>query len=260
MATPPGLMSLLDLRTAARQRSDTENDPHISDSELTGYLNQSAFELYDLLVQAYGDNYFLVYPDYVFQTDGASDVFAFPDGTNAYLLNDGVTVAPAVYKPLGVDVSTAHGEPGTWITLHPFNNAERNAYALAGAVPFVGILDLRYNFRGNNLWFTPVPAAGQYLRLLYVPRMAPLAQDTDLLDGVSGWTEYVIVDAAIKCLLKQESDASALMAQKAGLKQRIDAMKVNRNAGQPKTSQRTRRNPWGYDAPWMGGRGPFGIY
>lgn len=259
MANPPGTMSLKDLRDAARQRSDTENDPHIQDPELTGYVNQSAFELYDLLVQAYGDNYFLVYPDFVFVTDGAKDTFPFPDGSNDYLLADGSTVAPAVYKPIGVDISTAQGQPGTWVRVDPFNNNERNQFAVQGQVPFVGASSLRYNFRGNNLWFNMVPQGGQSLRLLYIPRMTELVADTDLLDGVSGWTEYVIVDAAIKCLQKQESDVSGLMAQKAALQKRIDAMKVNRNAGQAKTSQRTRRNPWGYDMPWGPGRGPFGT-
>jgi hypothetical protein len=259
MATP-GAMALADLRTAARQRSDTENDPHISDSELTTYLNQSAFELYDLIVDAYGDNYFLVNPDYVFVTDGVHDVYPFPDGSATYLLNDGVTTAPAVYKPLGVDLSTAQGQPGTWLTLYPFNNAERNSFGVPGQVPYVGMIDLRYNFRGNNLWFVPLPAGNQTARMLYVPRMSPLVNDTDLLDGVSGWTEYVIVDAAIKCMQKQETDPSDLRLEKAALRQRIDAMKLKRNAGHPHTVQRTRRNQFGYDFPWQGGRGPFGQF
>lgn len=363
----PGAMRLSDLRAAARQASDTEADPHISDVELNLKLSQSAFELYDLLVAAYGDNYFLVYPDYVFTTDGSHDVFPFPDGSPTYKLNDGVTIAPAVYKPLGLDLSTAQGQLGTWITLRPFMNAERNNYAIAGQAPFLGAYDLRYNFRGNNLWFNQVPAGGQTLRILYVPRMTPLsdvgtvtlsgvvagdaltingttwtaatnflvgASDsatatnlaaainasalagitayagpqsvssisglsglggnqvaialsgatvawsssgprlalsvpmqapglsvwTDILDGLSGWTDYVIVDAAIRCLGKQESDNTDLKQQKADLKARINSMKVNRNAGHPKLSQRVRRNQWAYDYPWQGGRGPFGLY
>jgi hypothetical protein len=52
-----------------------------------------------------------------------------------------------------------------------------------------------------------------------------------VLDGISGWTEYVIVDAAIKCLVKEETDPSALMATKAGLIKRIEEAAGNRDVG-----------------------------
>ncbi len=72
--------------------------------------------------------------------------------------------------------------------------------------------------------------------------MQQLLKDTDILDGVSGWTEYVIVDAAIKALEKEESDTSALQIRKQMLKQRIEESAMNRDAGQPDTISATRRN------------------
>lgn len=67
-------------------------------------------------------------------------------------------------------------------------------------------------------------------------------------DGVNGWEEYIVVDAAMKCLQKEESDVSVLMAEKSALKQRIEAMASNRDAGKPEriTDVNAQNFPWGY--------------
>lgn len=56
--------------------------------------------------------------------------------------------------------------------------------------------------------------------------------DGKLVDGISGWEEFVIVDAAIKAQGKQENDASMLIARRDALKVRIEAMAEARDAGQ----------------------------
>ena len=57
------------------------------------------------------------------------------------------------------------------------------------------------------------------------------------IDGetYNGWEEYVTIDAAIKCLQKEESDVSMLMAQKQAIKNRIHNMAANRDAGDPES-------------------------
>jgi hypothetical protein len=81
----------------------------------------------------------------------------------------------------------------------------------------------------------PLPQANQTIRVWYVPEMTTLAVDADEVKGVSGWTEYIIIDAAIKCMQKEESDVSVLMAQKAAMLKRIDGAAANRDAGEPQT-------------------------
>lgn len=56
--------------------------------------------------------------------------------------------------------------------------------------------------------------------------------DSTLLEGIAGWEEYVILDMAIKCQIKQEFDATGFAAQKLEMKQRIEAMAEGRDAGQ----------------------------
>ena len=48
-------MTLTQLIAAVRQRADFVNSQFVTDAELTSYINQSYFELYDLLIQKYGD-------------------------------------------------------------------------------------------------------------------------------------------------------------------------------------------------------------
>jgi hypothetical protein len=234
-------MTLLELRTAVRQRADQVNSTFVSDAELTSYVQQSAFELYDVMVQKYGDAYFVKAPPATITTDGTNEVFALPTD---------------LYKLLGVDLQT-NGAPNGWLTLRPFNMAERNRNWRPNAAPIVGFTSLRYRLHGTNLWLTPLPASGQTLRIWYVPRLATFTGDTDTLDGISGWTEYVIVDAAIKCMVKEESDPSALFAQKAALLKRIEEAAGNRDEGAPPTVSDVNGpdSASGYGWPGYGGFG-----
>lgn len=56
----------------------------------------------------------------------------------------------------------------------------------------------------------------------------------DSLDGRNGWEEWVVVDAAIKLLAKEESDTSQLEREAARLWARIMAALQNRDSGQGK--------------------------
>jgi hypothetical protein len=219
-------MTLEQLRLATRQRADMENqsgqydDSFITDTELNSYINQSYFELYDVLVASYGENY-NVAPPYEFVTNGTDQFFDLPED---------------FYKLLGVDVQvTSSVANNAWWTLKPFNFAERNKYAVPNTQLYFGITNLRYRIQGDQLWMNPLPQINQTIRLFYVPKMVTLVADDDEVQGVSGWTEYIIIDAAIKCLQKEESDVSVLMNQKEAMLKRIEAMSENRDAGMPST-------------------------
>lgn len=229
-----------------------ENTTFVSDSELNSYINQSYFELYDLLVDTYEDYY--VSTPLVIPTDGTTYQYPLPDGT----LYSG---APAFYKLLGVDLGLANNTTA-WVTLKKFDFISRNRYVYPQInSTYLGVFNLRYRLVGGTLMFIPTPSAGQYVRLWYIPRLTTLSADGDLADGISGWTEYIIVDAAIKCLQKEESDITVLAAQKGALLKRIEAAAMNRDAGQPDTisDTRSRAESWGAYGP-AGGDGSYGGY
>lgn len=253
-ATPTltGELSLGQIRLAAQQRADMVNSQFIQTPEWNSYINQSYFELYDILTTAFED-YYMAEP-LVFQTDGTSTLYDLPNGVN-------YSGARPFYKLLGVDYGVA-GNTNAWVSLSKFNFIGRNRYIYPQLTSTaLGPFNLQYRVLGSQLMFIPTATAAQYIRLWYIPRMEQLLQDTDVVDGVSGWTEYIIVDAAIKAMQKEESDCTILMAQKQALLDRIQSTASNRDAGQPDTISdvRSYSERWGgYGSP--NGDGSFGGF
>jgi len=249
--TPTAEMSLGQVRLLAQQRADRVNSQFVTLPEWNSYINQSYFELYDLLVTLYED-YYLAEP-VIFTTDG-NNTYDLPNGVNY----DG---AAPFYKLLGVDCGLGQST-NAWVTLKKFDFIQRNRYVYPNiGASLLGVFNMRYRVMGDKLHFIPTPSANQFIRLWYIPRVTQLLKDTDIMDGVSGWTEYVVVDAAIKALQKEESDVSVLMAQKQMLKQRIEETAMNRDAGAPDTISDTRRfgdTSGNYGGP--GFDGSFGGY
>lgn len=240
--------TLSQLITEVRQRADMVNTQFVTDAELTSYINNSYYELYDLLIGSYGEDYFVAAP-LEFQTDGTTYLFPLPNGVN-------YSAAPALYKFLGLDLSLGNTDD-SWVTIRNFKFAERNRYAVPNFQSFYGVTNLRYRLEGSNLFLTPVPQGGQTLRLWYIPQLVPLSAPSDTMTPISGWDEYVIVDAAMKAKDKQESDVSVLLNQKLMLKQRIESMSQNRDAGFPERVGDTQYN----DFWWPNGSGaPNGAF
>lgn len=235
-------LSLGQLRLMAQQRADRVNSNFVTVPEWNTYINQSMFELYDILVTAYED-YYIATP-VQFTTDGSTYIYPLPNGTN-------YSAAPAFYKLVGVDLGLNTG-PNAWVTVNKFNFIDRNKYFYPNTASTIyGVFNMQYRPIGSNIEFIPTPSANQPIRLWYVPRLLQLLKDTDITSaGISGWLEYVIVDAAIKALQKEESDVSVLMAQKVALKDRIEAAAQNRDAGMPDTISDVRGTNY-----WGGGRG-----
>lgn len=229
-----GHATLAEIRTQAKQRADMVNSQFVTDAEWLAYINGSAAELYDLLIQKYGDNYEDATP-YTFTADGVLDRFPLPNGIGA---------EPAFYKLLGVDMQ-ATGTTTGWMTLRPFTLSERNRVGILGVTAGARGVVPRYRLSGDDLWLNPKPVSGQVFRIFYAKRFLPLEDDEDELDGVSGWEELVIVDAARKALLKEESDTSGLEREKLALLARIEAAAENRDPGSAATVADVRPRGFG---------------
>ncbi len=232
---PTGKMSLGQIRLLAQQRADRVNSNFVTLPEWNTYINQSILELYDLLVTQYED-YYLAAP-FQFQTAGSQAQYDLPAD---------------FYKLSGIDLGLTQGNNAK-ITVKKFDFIERNRFVFPNVTAgYLGVFNLRYRVMGDKLFFIPTPSAGQFITVWYVPRLPWLLADTDLLDGVSGWTEYVVIDAAIKALKKEESDTTELTNEKMAMIKRIEDSAMNRDIGQPDTISPTRRmsgagngNSWG---------------
>lgn len=257
--TTQGEMTLGQIRLASKQRADRVNSQFVTTQEWNSYINQSLYELYDLLITCYGDDYYVA-PSAKFYTSGATQNYPLPNGVLTFKDdNNNDFVAAPIYKLLGVDLGVNTAANG-YVTVRRFNFIDRNRYFYPNTASTIyGVFNMQYILLGDKIQFIPIPSANQPIRLWYIPRMNQLLKDTDTTsEGVSGWLEYVIIDAAIKALQKEESDVSVLMAQKEAMKRRIEAAASNRDAGQGDTISDTRATSfggqmWGPNGAFKGG-------
>ena len=251
----PGQINLGYLRYQAQLQADKLNSQFLTTDEWNFNIQQSAFELYDILVTKYGDDFFLA-PPYVFSTTGAPS-YPLPDGSSNFI-NSLSQTAPRVYKLIGVDCGVSTGNQA-FVTLPRYNFIDRNKFVYPQLqANALGVFNLSYRQMDNNLMFIPRPAGGQSIQVWYVPTMTQMLQDTDMLPfSISGWSEYVIVDAAMKALIKEESfeQAAGMAARKAALMERIETTAANRDIGQPNTVSDTRANTGFGSSGGFGGSG-----
>ena len=206
--------TLATLRTRAKDRADMKNSTFVTDAEWGRYISASYTELYDKLVKADPDRF---YKEQSLSGDGTTKDFA---------------AASDYYGTIGVDYQ-ASATDGVWFALTRIAGDERNFYPQASSgIPQV------YQFIYNTaapttpmIRISPVPENGAVMRHCYIVAPADLSSDGDIVDGISGWEEYIIVCAAIKALAKEESSTVPLERELARLDARIDEMIENRSAG-----------------------------
>jgi hypothetical protein len=100
--------TLAEIRLLAQRRADMENSDFVTDSEWLTYINGSLAELYDVILQKFGADYYVAEP-HEFVTTSA-ERYALPED---------------FYKLLAVDVADS-GAPSGYATALPFNFSERN--------------------------------------------------------------------------------------------------------------------------------------
>lgn len=244
----PGQINLGYLRYQTRLRADKLMSQFLTDDEWNFNINQAVYALYDILVTKYGDKYFQAPPLVI--PIPASGVMPIPDGAL-------YSAAPAMYKLSGVDVGVSSNQ---WFTISPFNWIDRNKYStlqLAGTIQ--SVYGLQYCWNGNNIYYIPLPNGGQFAQLWYVPIMKQLLQDIDMLPfSISGWSEYVILEAAVIALIKEESleQATAMEAKRDAIMQRIETTAANRDIGTANTVSNSRNRS---GDPNFGSMGGFGY-
>lgn len=212
-------ISLSTLRTNVRQRADMVSSLFVTDAELNGYIQASYKELYDILVDAV--------EDYNLSTS----TLTISSGSTFPLPTD-------FYKLRGIDDLQDTSNPRT---VRKFMLSERNDYLLIDRVALATeFSDVVYRLTGSTVQILPVDSAKRTYKIWYVPLPTVPAADGDTIDAINGFDEYVTVDAAIKCKLKEESNVTDLTRAKAALYERITRMKSNRDENLPDKVSRVR--------------------
>lgn len=206
--------TLAQLRTRARERSDQENSTFVSSSELLSYINASYQELYDILVGKFEDYY----------TIKTTVVIASGSST--------IPLPSDFYKLRGIDFKL---DTNTFVSVGKFNFIERNVLNRSIIRRGAGFRETQYRVIGNSIQIEPEDSADGVYRLWYTPLPTLLSAETDTIDGIQGWEEYVIIDVAIKMMAKEESSTTHLEREKAAMLKRIESMAANRDSGQPES-------------------------
>jgi len=257
---PAAEMSLFQIREMAQQRADRVDSNFVTLPEWNNYINQAAYELYDLLITI-DEEYFIADP-IQFQSVPNQSVYPLPDGQRVYTNgNTGDTnyVAPPFYKFKGQDLGL-NTASNAFVTVNKFTFMDRNRYVFPNtASTLYGVFNLQYRLQGiDKVKFIPTPSSGQNLQMWYIPRLPQLVADTDLTNiGISGWLQYVIVRAAKYALDKEESNTDKLDSELIFLKQRIEETSANRDTAQPDRITDVRQN-WSWGNQGGGWNGPVG--
>lgn len=237
----PGQTTVGNLILECQQRTDRVSSDNITTQEWISMIDKSHKELFDLIVEAYGSDYKVAVP-YTWTTAQDQQLYPLPQD---------------FYKLLGLEMALNSADSNSWVSLNQFEFSQRNLYSRPSQYTLSGVTNLRYRLNGDQLFIVPPPQQGQTLRGWYVPRPDQLVNLTDLIDGVSGWEDYIVVDVCIKALTKTEEAADIFLAQKAALFTRIQSITKSRNIGDPQHVSDTRRKNFSWNDPGDSNLGGF---
>tara|TARA_B100001778_G_scaffold330227_1_gene332366 strand:+ start:2180 stop:2911 length:732 start_codon:yes stop_codon:yes gene_type:complete len=219
MAAP---QTLDDMRTRVRELANMETQAasgFVTDDELRRRLNEALKHLYDMLIEARGQEYYL-----------KQHTFALVSGQNDYNL-------PADFYE-GASVTATNN--GYHYQLRTWEMQELAAMQSLSVQTSGSIYSLRYRFKGpdipaglnnNRITIYPTPSQGFTVNVWYIPAMTELVLGTDTFNGVNGWEQWAVLTAAIDILNKEESDTSALMIERNMVETRIRKLAGNQDAG-----------------------------
>lgn len=212
-------LATLESRVLRRANLEGAMGPNsfITQAELDDAINESLAELYDLLRAGYGQDYFV--NTSTFNTTANTASYALPGD---------------FMSMLGVDITFGQN---LVITGRPYMWTERNRYKWYPG--WIYSQPVFYRIIGGNITFIPSPGGSFSVTLNYVPAFQSLTLPGSTFDGVAGWEEYAVLDAAIKLLIKDGDPdmIGVLQGRLAQMKQRIDGLAAQRDAGAPERVQ-----------------------
>lgn len=192
-----------DLITQARRRVDAYGSDTFPDAEIVTYLNMGLRELHDLLVNAYGDDYF-------------SDTVTYAVTAS---LSAAVALSPVPYKILRVDWLD---DDDTW---RPLRRVSLGGDRLTTEQKQWSQHEPTYRSRWNKIDFYPAPSANETVRIHQVTLVSDIDSATPATytvpDYIEPWTQYVVLAAAVHMTDRIEGDVGVLAAQKQAMAEQI---------------------------------------
>lgn len=204
-------ITLAEIRLGARELADEETtlQAYVDDPELNRMVNRSIKRWYGMVAMAVPERY---------ESVQTLTVTAATQSTTQIAATTGLATLPTDYMATlvldYVNVDT------TRIPLRLLQLLERNRFqSQGGNSPAVA-----YRVIKGDIKFSPRPTkVGEQYEHRYVPTAPILVGDTDLLDGINGWEQWVVYDAALQMLMKQETQLGDIRAERDRLGAEIEA-------------------------------------
>lgn len=234
-------LTLSELRTRVIQRANLSlTDQFITTSELNSYINLSLSKMWDLALENDGQS-FIPWTDSQFTSPTTAP--------NLYTL-------AGAYKVLSVQLwDTTNG--GVRRAIFPAMQTEIPILMSQGATANT-TFGAKYRLSGGfglassaglKLELFPPPLSNTVLEVRWVPPAPILVDDSTPVIFPNGWEEYVVLDASIKCIAKEEGNTDELMLERADIEQSIRTASASLDRGSPERVQDVVYSnadyPWG---------------
>ena len=259
------LATLGGIRMQAQMRSDLEGSGNVSTPEWNQYISLSYKRLYDKLIAAYGNEYSVKAP-YQFSIT-STQLYALPSDFYKLLGVDlqysatptgwvtlkrmnfidrnkwswlnpvpiSANLAQLWYIPTPTDLqfmpvcSTTSGT--SVISMADASDIVVGMNCSSGATnttvaPGATVISVNTSSTPNTVTISSNVSATNAQIILF------FWSDSTMFAGISGWEEWVIIDAAIKAQIKQERPIDELESQRNSMTTDIESMAEGRDAGQ----------------------------
>lgn len=200
----PRTRTLAEMWTSVQLMADMPNTTFATATEGYERINYSIQKLWGEIVHSAGGDYF--------KAPRLWDTVANQSYTEIGSTDSGST-APFL-RLISLEVTLSGGVPQTihelpnWEDRHElsrvsgWNGADGPYYSLAGSTTY------------PRVYWWPTPTAVHSVRAWIIPCAPRLTQTSDTFDGIDGFEDAVIHDAAIYLKQREESDPSLLMAER----------------------------------------------
>lgn len=192
-------VSAQNLIDEARERADFTSSTYFTDPNLLIWCRQAYRELYDLMVEAYGANYFATIVDLPITQFSNGITALSPLLLKTLRIGRVVNSIETTVRRLDIETETIDYNTKAW-----GDATEVRATVLSGAVIV-----------------QPVPVTTETLRLWYVPQVTFTSLASNIDTAAEHWLEYIVVSIAIKMRIKEESDTTDLEREKLQMRERI---------------------------------------
>ena len=231
------IRTLTDLLDDIAERIDVpafSNSTHITKATVTRWINQSGRQLGSKIRDAFGEEY--AAKEETINLTAGPNQYALPsDYLRTIHMRWVKSGGSTVYLPRAAAQSVGQAHTG-------------QRYDVTREIDPFG-----YHITGANVEFWPSPRSAEVVTHRYISTLfffdngglpvADMSADTDYIDGVNGWEEYIVLDCCIKHANNEEQDARPFENELARIISEIDR-EAGKRSGEPVKIRQTYPEPF----------------